>query len=154
MAAKKTKTQKKTKTNGKRAKASTEQRTQKAVVSKGSAAREFLASNSVPIALVATGVGLMAARNINGGDNAATRAAANGKARVADIAAAAGKKGKSVSQKARKNGGALRKSAGNGLARAQDTVRANPVATGLTAFAIGAGLAVALPKLAERRKQA
>lgn len=118
----------------------------------GSAARDFLASNTVPIALVATGVGLMAAKNINGGDNAVTRSAASGKAKVADIAAAAGKKGKSVSRKARDGSGALRNGAGAGLVKAQDTVRTHPVAAGLTAFAIGAGLAMAVPKLAERRK--
>ena len=119
---------------------------------KGRAARNFLASNSIPIALVATGVGLLAAKNFNGGENAVTRTAANGKAKMADAAATAGKKGKSISQKVKKNGGALQQNASAGLAKARDTVRANPVATGLTAFAIGAGLAVAIPKLVEHRR--
>lgn len=151
MAAKKSKARKKT-TTRKRANPAPSS-PQSAPAATGGSAREFLASNSIPIALVATGVGLLAARNINGGDNAATRVAANGKTKVAEIAATAGKKGKSLSQKAQNNGNSLKRNASVSLAKAQDTVRSNPVATGLTAFAIGAGLAVALPKLVERHKQ-
>ncbi|WP_425407450.1 hypothetical protein [Hwanghaeella sp.] len=104
---------------------------------------EFISKNAIPLGMVAAGIGILAARNINGGDNAVTNAAARGRKKLA----AAAETGRG---KARKSASKLRGRAGNGLSKSKQTVAAHPVAAGVAAAAVGAGLAVAVPKLINR----
>lgn len=104
---------------------------------------DFVSRNAVPLGMVAAGLGILAARNINGGDNAVTKAAARGRKRLA-LAAESGR------GKAKKGAGSLRKRAGKGVVRSKQTVASHPVAAGVAAAAVGAGLAVAVPKLINR----
>lgn len=129
------------KTNGKTA--SAVENAKVTARSAGVSTAEFVSKNAVPLGMVAAGIGILAARNINGGDNAVTQAATRGRKRLA----AAAEQG---SGKARKNAAKLRKRAGKGVARSKQTVAAHPVAAGVAAAAIGAGLAVAVPKLMNR----
>lgn len=104
---------------------------------------EFVSRNAVPLGLVAAGIGILAARNISGGENAVTKAAERGRRRLAGLAEAG-------SGKARKGAVKLGKGAEKGVARTKRTVAEHPVAAGVAAAAVGAGLAVAVPKMINR----
>lgn len=109
----------------------------------GTTAAEFVSKNAIPLGMVAAGIGIIAARNLNGGDNAVANAAARGRKRLTAMAATG-------RGKARKNAAKLRKRAGKGAIRSKETVASHPVAAGVAAAAVGAGLAVAVPKLIDR----
>ncbi len=104
---------------------------------------DFVSRNVIPLGMVAAGLGILAARNINDGDNAVTTEAARCRKRLA----LAAKQGRG---KAAKGAGKLRKRAGDGVVRSKQTVSDHPVAAGVAAAAVGAGLAVAVPKLMNR----
>lgn len=109
----------------------------------GTTAAEFVSKNAIPLGMVAAGVGIIAARNLNGGDNPVANAAARGRKRLAAMA----ETGRGT---ARKKAAKLRKQAGKGAVRSKETVATHPVAAGVAAAAVGAGLAVAVPKLMNR----
>lgn len=109
----------------------------------GTTAAEFVSKNAIPLGMVAAGVGIIAARNLNGGENTVANAAVRGRKRLAALA----ETGRGT---ARKKAAKLRKQAGKGAVRSKETVASHPVAAGVAAAAVGAGLAVAVPKLMNR----
>jgi len=109
----------------------------------GTTAAEFVSKNAIPLGMVAAGIGIISARNLNGGDNAVANATARGRKRLTAMA-------ETGRGKARKNAAKLRKRAGKGAFRCKETVATHPVAAGVAAAAVGAGLAVAVPKLMDR----
>ncbi|MEX2643026.1 MAG: hypothetical protein WD270_06210 [Acetobacterales bacterium] len=122
---------------------------------------EFLARTAVPVALVATGLGILATKSINGGDNKLSRAAERGQARATAAAVEWGERGRELSQELkeeiveelRRSGQLVRRNLDSGVSRSQEMVRENPLATGLAALAIGAGLAaLVLPSLTKKAR--
>ncbi|MBP5857051.1 hypothetical protein KAJ83_08525 [Marivibrio halodurans] len=109
---------------------------------------DFLRGNAVPIALVAAGVGMLAMRTVNGGDNRAAHAVEQARGKAVETATTvregAGIRARQVGEKVRNGSGAVRRNVGNGVAQSQEVVRTHPVATGLAAAAIGAGVAAAV----------
>ncbi|MDW3204767.1 MAG: hypothetical protein R8L07_04420 [Alphaproteobacteria bacterium] len=118
--------------------------------SAAAASADFMRENVIPLSLVAAGVGMLAVKNVNGGDNAVMNAAGRGKEGVSAAAASVTKHGRTISGKARN--GVQR--VGSGARRSVDGTRqmvaTHPVASGIAAAALGAGLAIALPKLLNR----
>lgn len=108
----------------------------------------FLRDNAIPLGLVAAGAGMLAMRTVNGGDNRAAHAVDAAKGKAAETAATVkdgtAERARQAGQKAREGGGAVRQGVGNGVARSRATVETHPVATGLVAAAIGAGVAAAV----------
>lgn len=109
---------------------------------------DFLRGNAVPIALVAAGVGMLAMRTVNGGDNRAAHAVEQARGKAVETATTvregAGTRARQVGEKMRNGSGAVRRNVDNGVAQSQEVVRTHPVATGLAAAAIGAGVAAAV----------
>ena len=140
----------KTKTETKKTKAKTAKHNAKAAEqvyltadATGTTTAEFVSKNAIPLGVVAAGIGILAARNLNGGDNAVTKAATRGRKRLAAMT-------ESGRGKARKSATKLLKQAGKGATRSKEMVATHPVAAGVAAAAVGAGLAVAVPKLMNR----
>ncbi|RVU36568.1 hypothetical protein EOI86_15380 [Hwanghaeella grinnelliae] len=146
MAKSKTKTKtdtKKTKAKTAKNNANTAEKVEMKASAIGTTAAEFVSKNAVPLGMVAAGIGILAARNLNGGDNAVTKAATRGRKRLAAMT-------ETGRGKARKSATKLRKKAEKGAVRSKETVATHPVAAGVAAAAVGAGLAVAVPKLMNR----
>lgn len=117
------------------------------------ASAEFVKDNAVPLTLVATGVGLLAAKTVNGGDNAVKNAAGRGREGVTSAAAQVTKHGRVIGGKARDGVQRVGQGARRSVAGTQRIVATHPVASGIAAAALGAGLAFALPKLLNRNTQ-
>lgn len=112
-----------------------------------SAPIDFVKSNAVPISLVATGVGLLAAKTVNGGDNAVMNAAGRGRARAAAGVETVKGRAADIRERSRKGVKKARDGVRTSAAGSRQLVATHPVATGLAAAALGASLAFALPKL-------
>lgn len=114
------------------------------------ASAEFMKDNVIPLTLVATGVGMLAVKNVNGGDNAVMNAAGRGKDGVSAAATKVTKHGRVIGGKARNGVQRVGSGARRSVAGTQQAITTHPVASGIAAAALGAGLAIALPKLLNR----
>jgi ElaB/YqjD/DUF883 family membrane-anchored ribosome-binding protein len=108
----------------------------------------FLRDNAVPLGLVAVGAGMLAVRTVNGGDNRVAHAVDRARTKASETAASVKddtvERAQTVGAKVREGGSVARHRVGDGIAQSGDLVRTHPVASGMVAAALGAGIAAAV----------
>ncbi len=107
----------------------------------------FISSNAVPLALIGAGATILAMRTVNGGDNRVAHSVETVRERAAEGA-------RHASERVRHGREIAGEKVGDGVRKSSEVVRSNPVATGVAAMAIGAGIAAAAPYVASRRNHA